>query len=100
MTSDEAQGLIDDSSKFKELKDSTRDFINREDYSEIIKDTFIKVMEKLLSELGFKPTWSDYSSLWGTYETELGTNEENMNDPQIFLKYSKDLVQEFIWLHS
>eukprot|EP00344_Euplotes_crassus_P001779 CAMPEP_0197002342 /NCGR_PEP_ID=MMETSP1380-20130617/6858_1 /TAXON_ID=5936 /ORGANISM="Euplotes crassus, Strain CT5" /LENGTH=110 /DNA_ID=CAMNT_0042420421 /DNA_START=10 /DNA_END=342 /DNA_ORIENTATION=- len=100
MSPAQAQELIDDATKFSEYENSMKEFITREKYTEIKKENFMNFVKMLLSSFGFKPTWSDYCSLWGTYETELGTREDNMEDPQTLVKYTKDLVQEYVWLHS
>uniref|UniRef100_A0A7S3KGD1 Uncharacterized protein n=1 Tax=Euplotes crassus TaxID=5936 RepID=A0A7S3KGD1_EUPCR len=100
MPFDDLQKVIDDKTQFDSYIESTQDFITREDYSKIFKDDFIKIVEKLLSEFGLKPTWAQYSSLWGTYETEIGSSEEDMEDPKTLIKYLKDVVQEYIWLSA
>ena len=99
-TIEEAQKEINDAEKFSESAKLTNTFIDEQQFSEISKTEFIQVMEVLFSNLKFKPVWSDYANLWGSYENDYGERTEDMKDPQVLKKYLQDLAQEFIWDNS
>eukprot|EP00343_Euplotes_focardii_P002368 CAMPEP_0205807512 /NCGR_PEP_ID=MMETSP0205-20121125/11244_1 /ASSEMBLY_ACC=CAM_ASM_000278 /TAXON_ID=36767 /ORGANISM="Euplotes focardii, Strain TN1" /LENGTH=100 /DNA_ID=CAMNT_0053081821 /DNA_START=39 /DNA_END=338 /DNA_ORIENTATION=+ len=100
MTLENAQEIVEKAEVFLEKSNKTIEYIDAQNYSEsrsISKDEFVNVMEVLLTSFNFKPTWSDYSALWDSYENDLGSRMENMDDPEVLKKYLKELTQEFIW---
>ena len=99
-TVEDAQDAIDNSSLFEEKMLPATLFISEQNYSSISKEEFVKVLQVLFNSLGFKSVWSDFSTLWGSYQTDYGENRENMKDPEVLKKYLKDLAQEFIWINS
>eukprot|EP00343_Euplotes_focardii_P002856 CAMPEP_0205805040 /NCGR_PEP_ID=MMETSP0205-20121125/8140_1 /ASSEMBLY_ACC=CAM_ASM_000278 /TAXON_ID=36767 /ORGANISM="Euplotes focardii, Strain TN1" /LENGTH=97 /DNA_ID=CAMNT_0053075613 /DNA_START=23 /DNA_END=313 /DNA_ORIENTATION=- len=97
MTLTEAQSLIDNNKVFKEKSKAALDYIDSCKFTEIEKQNFIDIMMVLFKELKFNPDWSDFSSLWGSFQDELGSSSEHMEDPEVLKKYFKILLQEFIW---
>mmetsp|Transcript_31906 Transcript_31906/g.28262 ORF Transcript_31906/g.28262 Transcript_31906/m.28262 type:complete len:110 (-) Transcript_31906:293-622(-) len=100
ITQEEAQQSLDNTKDYVSRAQKALEFMVEQNFSSINKEEFVKVLEVLFASLKFQPTWSDYSSLWGSYETDYGSSRENMEDPEVLKKYLKDLAQEFIWINA